>query len=88
MEFRGLFENNGYRLRLSRRVPGYDDAVEARILIGDQVIVGDTKRVAEILWIGSRLDCAHGNDEPQAVSRSDIAATPAMHQRDAVLRSD
>jgi hypothetical protein len=34
------------------------------------------------------MDCAHGNDEAQAICRSDLSAAPAVHQWDAVLRSD
>ena len=58
------------------------------ILIGKKVVVSDTELVAEILWIGSGMNCAHGNDEAQAVSRSDLAAAAAVHQWNAVLRSD
>ena len=41
----------------------------------------NTELVAEIFWIGSRMDCAHGNDKPQAISGSDIAATQRVSKR-------
>src|SRR5258705_11043671 len=52
-----------------------------------RIVISNAALIAEILWIWACVDSPDRDDEPKAISGSNFATTPCVHQRNVALRS-
>lgn len=60
---------------------GDDDMVEPSVLIGGEVVIGDSALGAEVFPVGTRIDGPHWRDEAHAIRGCDLATAPLLGQR-------
>ena len=58
--------------------PWNDDAMEARALIGGEIVIGDASAGIRVFTIRARVERAHGHDKPQAICRRHSPPTPGV----------
>jgi hypothetical protein len=81
-----LFENDSQQYKTVSQSSWHNYRVETGELIRNEVVISNAALTAEILWIWSCVDSPNRDDEPKAISGSNFATTPCVHERDVVLR--
>ncbi len=86
MKFGLLLQHNGQQDQAVAQCARDRDRVEARPLIGQQVVPGDATAPIEILRVRAGMDTAHRDDEAHTICGGDISSAPRLGKRDAALR--
>jgi len=86
-KFCWLLENDSQQHKTVSQSSWHNYGVQAGELIRNEVVMSNATLIGEILWIWACVDSPDRDDEPKAISGSNFATTPCVHERDVVVRS-
>jgi hypothetical protein len=82
-----LLDNDSQQHKTVSQSSWHNYGVQTGELIRNEVVISNAALIAEILRIWACVDSPDRDDEPKAISGSNFANNPCVHERDVVLGS-